>query len=469
MILFIIYIQNRVYVVYITRGNMKAATMDMTEGSLKKKILVFSLPLILSHLLQVLFNMSDVAVVGRFAGPVALGAVGSTTTLVCLYLGLFIGLGSGVNALTALYIGSKSDKDVKETVHTAFIISLIAGFLIMALGMLLTVPTLRLLNTKEELFDGAKLYLYIYFLGFPATSVYNFGNGVYAAAGDTKKPLTYLTIAGVVNVLLNLFLVIVCNLSVAGVAIASAVSQYISAILVLIALFKEKENFGLCSKNIRLNREKAAKLLRLGVPAGLQNAIFQLANLFIQAGVNSFDAVTVEGNAAAANADGIVYNIMNAFYVACTSFIGQNLGAKKRDRMLKSFYISLAYSFLAGLIPGVLIVAFGRQFLSIFTTDAAVIEAGLSRLVIMGFSYCVSAFMDNTIAASRGIGKTGVPTLIVILGSCVFRVIWVYTIFAHFHTIQSLYLLYVFSWSLTALFELWYFFKSYRALGSQTP
>lgn len=441
---------------------MKAATIDMTTGSLKKKILFFSLPLILSHLLQVLFNMSDVAVVGRFAGPVALGAVGSTTTLVSLYLGLFIGLGSGINALTALYIGSKSDRDVKETVHTAFIISLIAGFLIMILGMFLVVPTLKLLNTKEELFDGAKLYLYIYFLGFPATSVFNFGNGVYSAAGNTKKPLTYLTIAGFINIGLNLFLVIVCNMSVAGVAIASAVSQYISAVLVLIALFKEKENFALSFADIRLNREKASKILRLGVPAGLQNAIFQLANLFIQAAVNSFDAITVEGNSAAANADAIVYNIMNAFYVACTSFIGQNMGAKKRDRMLKSYYISLAYSFLAGLIPGTLIVVFGRRFLSIFTTDAAVIEAGLTRLFIMGFSYCVSAFMDNTIAASRGIGKTGVPTLIVILGSCVFRIIWVYTIFSHFRTIQSLYLLYVFSWTLTAIFELWYFFKSFK-------
>lgn len=441
---------------------MKSHSTDLTNGNLKKQILFFSLPLILSNLLQVLFNMSDVAVVGRFAGSAALGAVGSTTTLVCLYIGLFLGLGSGVNSLTAFYVGAKSDSDVRETVHTAFYICLFAGLLIMTFSILLAGPVLRLLNTKDELFDGARLYLYIYFLGFPATGLFNLGNGIFSAIGDTKKPLKYLSFSGVLNVCLNLFFVTALKMDVAGVALASAIAQYVSAFLVLRALFKTKEIYGLKLKYLHFNKEKAKMLLRLGVPAGLQNAIFQLANLFIQGGVNSFDAIVVEGNSAAANADGIVYNMMNAFYVACTSFISQNMGAKKRDRMLKSFYISLAYSFLAGLIPGVLLVLFGRSFLGIFTTDTAVIEAGFQRLFVMGFSYCISAFMDNTIAASRGLAKTGVPTIIVILGSCVFRVIWVYTIFAYFHTITSLYLLYVFSWTITAIAEIVYFAYSYK-------
>lgn len=296
--------------------------------------------------------------------------------------------------------------------------------------------------------------------------MFNFGNGVYSAAGNTKKPLTYLTVAGITNVLLNLFSVIVLNLGVAGVAIASVFAQYVSATLVVISLFSSKEHYGLYPEHLKFTPSKAARILSLGVPAGLQNAIFQFANLFLQAGVNSFDAVTVEGNSAAANADGIVYNMMNAFYVACTSFISQNHGAKKRDRILKSYYVSLAYSFLAGLIPGVLLVIFGRSFLSIFTVDSAVITEGLKRLTVMGFSYCISAFMDNTIAAARGLGKTGVPTLLVILGSCVFRIIWIYTIFAYFHTMESLYLLYAFSWTITAITEIIYFAVIFKRLSA---
>lgn len=445
---------------------MSSTSTNMTEGSLRKKILFFSIPLIFSNLLQVLFNMADLAVVGRFAGASALGSVGSTVTLVSLYTGLFIGMGSGVNALNAFYLGARSEKDVKECVGTSFIVCLIAGILITVAGMILIVPTLRLLNTKPDLFDGAKLYLFIYFAGYPACAMFNFGNGIYASCGNTKKPLIILSTAGIINVILNLIFVIFFNMGVAGVATASVIAQYYSGLMVVLSLIKSREVYGLRLKQITLNPEKAKRLLRLGVPAALQNAIFQFANLFIQGAVNSFDTVMVEGNSAAANADGIVYNTMNAFYVACTSFISQNMGAKKRDRMLKSFTTGLAYSFIAGLVPGVLIVLFGRSFLGLFTTEPAVIEAGLIRLTIMGFSYCVSAFMDCPIAASRGLGRTGIPTLIVILGSCVFRVIWVYTIFAYFHTMESLYLLYVFSWTLTAIFELIYFYKSYKKISS---
>jgi len=435
---------------------------SLTEGSLGKGILLFSLPLMASNLLQVLFNMADVAVVGQFAGSRALGSVGSTVTLVTLFTGFLMGIGSGVNVLTARYIGAKDSRAVRDTVHTALLLCLAAGILILTGGVLGTRALLELLGTKEELIEGAVLYLRIYFLGMPALAVYNFGNGVYSAAGNTKKPLAYLTIAGVLNVVLNLVLVIVFHLDVAGVAIASVVSQYVSAALILISLLRCREEYGLRGYRPVLVRDKAAALLTLGVPAGLQNAIFQIANLFIQAGVNSFDAVVVEGASAAANADGLVYDVMAAFYTACSSFMGQNYGAGKRDRVLKSYFVSLAYSFGVGAGLGLLLVSFGEQFLRIFTSDAAVIETGMERLTVMGLSYGVSAFMDCTIAASRGLGRSLAPTVIVILGSCVFRVIWVYTVFAFFHTILSLYLLYIFSWSLTALFEILYFIRAYR-------
>ncbi len=438
-------------------------TTDLTRGPLWKQIFLFSLPLMLSNLLQVLFNMSDIAVVGRFAGSQALGAVGSTTTLVALFTGFLIGMGCGVNVLTARFFGARKDKDLSETVHTSFLVCLAAGVLILCFGLLFAQSLLQILHTKGELIDGAVLYLRIYFLGMPALALYNFGNAVFSAVGDTKKPLYILLSAGILNVILNLFFVIVCRLNVAGVALASVISQYGSALLITAALFRRKsEPYGLRLSDLRPTAHKVKNILALSLPSGIQYAIFQIANLFIQAGVNSFDAVVVEGNAAAANADGLVYDVMAAFYTACSSFIGQNCGARKKDRVLKSYGISLAYSFGFGAFLGLSLAAFGRAFLSLFAADPAVIDAGMHRLVIMGFSYAVSAFMDASIAASRGLGKSLIPTVIVILGSCVFRVVWVYTIFAFFGTITSLYLLYVFSWSLTAVAEMLYLARCFR-------
>lgn len=434
----------------------------MTEGSLPKNILLFSLPLMLSNVLQVLFHMSDVAVVGRFAGAQALGSVGSTATLVSLFTGFLIGLGGGINVLVARYYGAKSPDDVKETVHTSALISLIVGLLFLLVGLVFSHGLLELLNTKDELIGGAALYLRIYFLGMPALAVYNFGNAVLSAVGDTRRPLAYLSTAGVINVLLNLFFVIVCNMGVAGVAWASVISQYVSAVLIVAALVRSRDMYALRIRNVRMHPDKMRFVLSLGIPSGAQNAIFATANLFIQAGVNSFDAIMVEGNSAAANADALVYDVMAALYTACSSFMSQNYGAGKKKRILKSYLICLAYSFGIGLILGVSLVVFGREFLSLFTTESAVVEAGMMRLKIMGLSYGVSAFMDCTIAASRGLGKSIVPMIIVIMGSCVFRVFWVYTVFAHFRTVPSLYLLYVFSWTLTAIAEIWYFVRSYR-------
>ena len=441
---------------------MATKTLVMTEGSLGKKILLFSLPLMLSNLLQILFTMADVAVVGRFAGALALGAVGSTTTLVMLFTGFIIGFSTGINVLVARFCGARDVRNTKETVHTAALLCLCLGLTVMGIGQLLIRPLLTILNTKEDLIEGATLYLRIYFSGIPALALFNFGNAVFSAVGNTKKPLLFLSLSGAFNVVLNLIFVIGLHMSVAGVALASIISQYLSAVLILITLMCEKGDHGLRLSALRFHGDKAVKILTLGIPAGCQNAIFHIANLFIQAAVNSFDTVMVAGNAAAANADGLVYDIMGAFYTACSSFMSQNYGAGKKDRILKSYFISLAYSFSVGALLGLLLLTFGRPFLSLFATDTAVIEAGMARLTVMGLSYGVSAFMDATIAASRGIGKSLWPTVIVIMGSCVFRIIWVYTIFAHFHTIQSLYLLYVFSWSITAICEIAYFSYSYR-------
>jgi len=447
---------------YFRRTLMKQYAQDFSKGNLWSQILRFSIPLIFSNLLQVLFNTADIAVVGRFAGANALGSVGSTTMLVVLFTGVLIGIAGGMNVLVAQAIGAKDKQAIKETVHNAAFISLLTGLISLLIGLFFGRGILLLLNTKEELLNGAVLYLRIYFLGMPALALYNFGHAILSAAGDTRRPLIYLTTAGVVNVILNLILVIVFRLDVAGVAIASVVSQYVSAILVLAALLKSQEDFALRLRDLRIQKNRFFAILSLGLPSGAQNAVFQIANLFVQRSVNRFSATVVSGNSAAANADGFVYETMAAFYTACACFIGQNYGAGKKDRILKSYFISLAYALMAGVAIGLGILLFGRPFLALFTTESEVIDAGMLRLTVMGFSYPISAFMDSAIAASRALGKTVVPTFMVIMGSCVFRLIWIYTIFEHYQTITSLYLLYVVSWSITAIAEVIYFSKAYK-------
>ena len=435
--------------VYMGNDNTKALSgMDMTTGSIPVKILKFSIPLMLAQILEVLFNMSDVAVVGKFSSYEALGAVGSTSLLVTLFTGFLIGMGCGVNVRVAQQLGAGQKENVRKTIHTSFLLCLIVGLTALVLCILGAEFFLSLMNTKTELIDGAVLYFRIYAL----------------ASGDTKKPLIYLTFAGVVNVCLNLILVIGIGMAEDGVAFASITAQYISAILVVVNLLRrsDTDRCRLRVRELKLYPGVPKVILMLGIPAGIQNAIFAMANLFIQTGVNSFSAVMVSGNAAAANADMLIYNVMMAFYTACSSFMGQNMGACNKKRMLKSYLISMAYAFLAAAILGGLLIIFGRQFLSLFTSEPEVIDAGMQRIMIMGLSYAVSSFMDCTIAASRGLGKTIVPTIVVIIGSCVFRVAWVYTIFAHFHTIPSLFLLYPCSWIITAAAEITYFVHIFK-------
>lgn len=389
----------------------KARSIEMVTGSLWKNIILFSIPLMCSQLLEVLFNLSDVAVVGRFADYKALGAVGSTTLLVTLFVGFLIGMGSGVNVRVAHALGAGKHKDTVETVHTALLLCMMMGLLIGAVCFFFSGRMLMLLHTKDDLIGQASLYLKIYAIGLPAMGIYNFGNGVLSARGETKRPLYYLAIAGVLNVILNLFFVIVLHMAAAGVATATAIAQYVSAGLILIHLLRRKDECRVSLKDIRFHRHAAISILMLGIPAGIQNAIFAIANLFVQTGVNSFDTVMVSGSTAATNADTLIFNVMYAFYTGCSSFMSQNYGARNKKRVLKSYFISLFYSFTTGLILGLLLFIFGHQFMSLFATDAAVIDAGMQRIKIMAFSYCVSAFMDCTIAASRGLGKTVIPTI----------------------------------------------------------
>lgn len=443
---------------------MQNKSLSLTENSLFKGILFFSIPLMFSNILQSLFNMADIAVVGQFAGSIALGAVGSTSQLVFLFTGFLEGLANGIIVITAFYLGAKNRKETTETIKTALIICMFTGIFLCVAGVSTSGLVLKAMNTKAELLPDATLYLKIYMLGFPALAIYNFGNAVYSASGNTKKTLYFLAISGVLNVILNLFFVLVLKMDVDGVALASIISQYICAFCIITSLRKESSEIHLSFDRFKTNTAKMARILKVGLPSGLQNMIFAFANIFIQMGVNSFSATAVAGNSTAANADPFIYGIMSAFYVASSTYIGQNYGAKKKDRILKSYFISTGYAFFIALGLGLLLLIFATPFLKLFTNDAEVLDFGLQRLSIMSVSYCVSAFMDGSIAASRGLGKTGVPSVIVILGSCVFRIVWIYTIFAYFKTIPSLYLLYVFSWGITALLEIIYFVKVYKQI-----
>lgn len=436
--------------------------MDMTQGSLFGQILAFSFPLVITNVLQTLFNMTDTAVVGRFAGYLPLGAVGSTGQMIFFCAGILTGLGGGVNVLAAFSLGQKNYRDFLVTVRASFFSCLCCGFLLFTGGTFFAPQILCLLNTKPELLQDAVTYFRIYMLSMPAMALYCFGNAILSAWGDTRSPLLYLIAGGIANVILDLLLVIGFNLSVVGVGIATVIAQYISCTLTLVKLYRIFKAGAFDFKQIKISRRKILQIIKIGVPAGLQNAIFAVANLFIVTAVNSFDAAMVAGNAATMNGDNLVYNIMSAFYTAGATFIGQNLGAHKKKRILLSYFISLGYATATGVVLGILLYIFGHQFLSLFAKDQTVIDFAMQKFRIMTFSFGISALMDAAIAASRGLHKTFIPSVIVFLGSCLLRVVWVFTIFAHFRTVESLFLLYPFSWLITGIFETLYFAFAYK-------
>lgn len=435
-------------------GRSRAAraiyTIDMTEGAILPKLLRFILPLALSGMLQLLYNAADVIVVGRYAGSTSLAAVGSTGALVNLLVNLFVGLSIGASVLTAQYYGAQDAKNVSETVHTSMLLSVFGGVVVGLLGFFACRPLLELMGSPEDVIDLSTLYLRIIFAGMPAQMVYNFGAAILRAVGDTRRPLYFLTISGIINVGLNLFFVIVFDMGVAGVALATIISQCISAALVVICLMRSEGSFRLILRELRIHRHKAAQVLRIGLPAGLQGIVFSLSNMLIQSSVNSFGSVVMAGNAAAGNLEGFIYNAQNSVYQGALTFTGQNVGARKYDRIGKICLTCSLTVTAVGLALGLSAYAAGRTLLGIYDSDPAVIEYGLIRLRVFGYTYFLCGLMEVMVGMLRGMGCSFMPMIVSLLGSCVMRVIWIYTIFRAYPTLNVLYVSYPISWILTA-------------------
>ena len=424
-------------------------TMDMTQGRLLTQVLVFALPIMLSGILQLLFNAADTIVVGRFAGNEALAAVGSVGSLNNMIISLFIGLSVGANVLVARYTGSRNDRAVSDTVHTSVLLSLAGGVLLMIIGVALARPLLELMGSPEDVIDLAVLYVRIIFLGMPVQMLYNFCAAILRAVGDTQRPLYYLSIAGVVNVLLNLVFVIALHLSVAGVALATIISQAISALLVTRALLHMEGPTRLHLRRLRIHPGKLREIIRIGLPAGIQSSVFSLSNVVIQSSVNSFGSVVIAGNAASSNVGNFVYQAMNTFQQAITCFAGQNIGARKPRRIVSAMKVCMFWAVSFGLVLGMLSCVFGTQLLSLFSADPAVIAAGMERQIIVCAPYFLCGMMDVMTGALRGIGYSLLPMIVSILGACAFRLFWVFTVFAAYPTLPCLMLSYPVSWLLT--------------------
>ncbi len=428
----------------------KSYEMDMCSGPILKKILIFSIPLMLSGVLQLLFNAADVIVVGRFAGSQSLAAVGSTTALINLLINIFIGLSVGANVVVARAYGGKRERDVSESVHTAIALSLVSGVLLIIMGLAFSRLLLEMMGTPDDVLDKAALYMRIYFAGMPVVMLYNFGSAILRAVGDTRRPLYYLSAAGVVNVLLNLFFVIYLHMDVAGVALATVISQVISAFLVLRALGQSEGGLKLELKKIKIHKNKMFQIFKIGLPAGMQGAIFSISNVLIQSSVNSFGSVAMAGNAASANIEGFVYNAMNAVYQTNLSFTSQNMGGKKYTRITKIMFTCLGTVTAVGMLLGFGAYAFGGELLRIYSTDPEVIQFGMLRMSIIATTYFACGWMDTMVGSLRGIGYSVLPMIVSLTGACGLRILWIFTIFSQHRTLASLYISYPVSWVITA-------------------
>lgn len=433
------------------KSKTKSYEMDMCTGSILKKMLLFSLPLMASSVLQLLFNAADIIVVGRFSGDNALAAVGSNTALINLLTNFFMGLSIGANVLVARYYGAKQDKDLVETIHTSMLLSIYSGIILTVVGVLCAKQILIWMKTPEAVLDLAAVYLRIYFLGMTATMIYNFGSAILRAVGDTRRPLYYLVVAGVVNVILNLVFVIIFKLSVMGVAIATVISQCISAVLILRCLMHETGSIKLDLRKLSINKSKFLKIAQIGLPASLQGVIFSLSNVVIQSSVNLFGEITVAGNSAAANIEGFVYVSMNSLYQATISFTSQNVGAGKYERINKILYTAQICVIVVGLLLGNSALFFGRQLLSVYSGSSEVIDAGMKRLNIIARTYALCGMMDVMVGALRGLGYSVMPMIVSLIGACGLRLLWIFTFFRmeRFHNVTSLYLTYTWSWIIT--------------------
>ena len=429
----------------------KSYEMDMCNGPILSKVLVYAFPLMLSGILQLLFNAADVIIVGRFAGSQSLAAVGSTSALINLLVNVFIGLSVGVNVLVAQYYGAKKEDDVNETVHTAVAISLVSGVFLVFIGFLLSRPLLELMGTPADVIDKSTIYMKFYFAGMPVIMLYNFGSAVLRAVGDTRRPLYYLTIAGVVNVLLNVFFVTQLNMDVAGVALATVLAQVISAGLVVRALMQSEGCLKLELKKLRIDKSKLKRIVRVGLPAGMQGAIFSISNVLIQSSVNSFGSIAMAGNTTAQNIEGFIYTAMNAVYQTNLSFTSQNYGGRKFSRLNRITLTCVGVVTVVGLILGLSCYGAGEFLVGIYSSDPEVVQYGLTRLSVFGTTYFICGIMDTMVGAIRGLGYSILPMCVSLTGACAFRIVWIYTIFQWNRTLMTLYLSYPASWIVTTI------------------
>lgn len=429
----------------------KSNQIDMTTGSIFSKLLKFSIPLILSSLLQLLFNAADIVVVGRFAGDNSLAAVGSTGSLINFLVNLFTGLSTGTNVVAAHYYGAGKKQELQDTVHTAMLLSIFSGLILTAIGVPLVKPILILMQAPEEVLNLAALYLRIYFAGITTSMIYNFGSALLRAKGDTQRPLYILLLSGVLNLLLNLLFVIVFDLNVAGVAYATIISQTLSAVLVVVILLKETDDFHLNLKKLKINSHIFSKIVKVGVPAGFQGIMFSFSNIIIQSSVNSFGAVMIAGNSAACNLEGFIYTSMNGFSQGALTFCSQNLGAKKISRIRKVVLISQLSTIVIGAALSGIFLIFGHQLLGFYSTNEEVIQAGLQRCWVILTTYYLCGMMDSMANSLRGIGHSLAPMIFSLIGACLFRIIWLSTLFQipAFHTPFSIFISYPISWILT--------------------
>ena len=428
----------------------KSYEMDMCSGPLLGKILVYAIPLMLSGILQLLFNAADVIVVGRFAGHESLAAVGSTSALINLLINVFIGLSIGANVLVAQYFGAGKEKEVQDTVHTAITISLICGLALVFLGIFAAGPLLKIMGTPDDVLEKAILYMRVYFTGMPVLMLYNFGAAILRAVGDTKRPLYFLIAAGVVNVILNLGFVILLHMGVAGVALATVLSQCISAVLVCRCLMKSDSAYRLDLSRLGVRWRTLKRIAQIGLPAGFQGAVFSVSNVLIQSSINAFDSVAMAGSTASANLEGFVYNAMNAVHQTNLSFTSQNLGGGKFERINRILLLCLGVVTVVGVVMGGGFVLLGPQLLRIYSSDPGVIRFGMVRLTIICGMYFICGWMDVLVGSLRGLGSSVIPMFVSLAGACGLRIVWIFTVFQWHHSLNVLYLSYPVTWVVTA-------------------
>ncbi|MBQ7358771.1 MAG: MATE family efflux transporter [Lachnospiraceae bacterium] len=449
-------------------SSSKKYEIDMCNGPLFGKIVLFSLPLMLSGILQLLFNAADMIVVGRWAGSSALAAVGSTGSLVNLIVNVFIGLSVGSNVLVARYYGGGQDKELSDTVHTAIFVSVISGIALIFIGCFVAPKALLLMGTPEDVLPQAVLYIRIYFCGMPAMMLYNFGSSILRAVGDTKRPLYYLSAAGVINVVLNLVFVIVFHLGVAGVALATTISQVVSAVLVVRCLMNSDGPYKLDLRALRISKHKLGMMVRIGLPAGFQGAVFSVSNVLIQSSVNSFGSLAMAGNSAAANLEGFVYTAMNTFHQTAVSFTSQNYGARNYKRIGRILLICCLSVTVVGLVLGSVFYLLSGSLLQLYSDDPVVIDYGINRLFYICLPYFLCGLMDTLVGVIRGMGYAVMPMIVSLSGACLLRVIWIYTIFQEYRSLKVLYLSYPFTWTVTSLVHLLCFGVVYYKLCRKT-